>query len=240
MRKELNSEGRKQTWAAGKLLLAGLIASVFMLSAVSPAGAGDFSKPEELVVKADSTFSDFMADPNMTWFRNNVKKAKAVFIVPKLLKAGFIFGGSGGSGALLAHDPKTGKWSYPAFYTMGAASFGFLAGAQASEIVLMIMTDKGMDAMLSTSAKLGGDMSVAAGPVGAGAAVATADVLAFSRTKGVYAGVSIDGSVIKTRDDWDEAYYGKPVRTVDIVISRSVKNPHADKLIEAVTKATQK
>jgi len=104
----------------------------------------------------------------------------------------------------------------------------------------MIMTDKGMDAMLSTSAKLGGDMSVAAGPVGVGASVATTDVLAFSRTKGIFAGVSVEGSVIKTRDGWNETYYGKPVRSVDIVIRRNVKNPHADKLIEAVTKATRK
>ncbi len=224
----------------GTLTFAGLIATIFLLSAVIPASAGDFSKPEELVVKANITFSNFVADPDMTWFRNNVKKAKAVLIVPQLLKAGFIFGGSGGSGALLARDAKTGRWSYPAFYTMGAASFGFQAGAQASEVILMIMTEKGLNAMLSTSAKLGGDMSVAAGPVGAGASVATADVLAFSRTKGVFAGVSVEGSVIKTRDGWNQEYYGKPVTAVDILIRRSVKNPKADKLIQTVTKATKK
>lgn len=240
MQKKRKTIGGDKGHGRGRLTLAGLAAAVLMLSAVAPASAGDFTKPEELVVKANITFSNFVADPNMTWFRNNVKKAKAVFIVPQLLKAGFIFGGSGGSGALLTHDPKTGKWSYPAFYTMGAASFGFQAGAQASEVILMIMTEKGLNAMLSTSAKLGGDMSVAAGPVGAGASVATADVLAFSRTKGVFAGVSVEGSVIKTRDDWNQTYYGKPVNAVDILIRHSVKNPQADKLIQTVTKATKK
>jgi len=240
VQKKMKTVGMEKVRGAVKLMLAGLIASVFMLSAIVPASAGDFSKPEELVVKANLTFNNFVADPNMTWFRNNIKRAKAVFIVPQLLKAGFIFGGSGGSGALLALDSKTGKWSYPAFYTMGAASFGFQAGAQASEVVLMVMTEKGLNAMLSTSAKLGGDMSVAAGPVGAGASAATADVLAFSRTKGVFAGVSVEGSVIKTRDDWNKTYYGKPVTAVDIVIRRSVKNPNADKLIQTVTKATKK
>ncbi len=226
--------------AAGKMILTALTALLFVLSAVMPAVAGDFNKPEELVIKAKLTFNNFVVDPNMTWFRNNIGRARAVFIVPQLLKAGFIFGGSGGSGVLLTKDPKTGKWSYPAFYTMGAASFGFQAGAQSSEVVLMIMTEKGLNALLTTSAKLGGDMSVAAGPVGAGASVATADVLAFSRTKGVFAGVSVEGSVIKTRDDWNREYYGKPVNAVDILIRHRVNNPQADKLIRKVATATGK
>ena len=222
------------------MILTGLTVMVFVLTAVMPAVAGDFNKPGELVIKANLSFRNFVADPDMTWFRNNIGRARAVFIVPQLLKAGFIFGGSGGSGVLLAKDPKTGKWRYPAFYTMGAASFGFQAGAQASEVVLMVMTEKGLNALLTTSAKLGGDMSVAAGPVGAGASVATADVLAFSRTKGVFAGVSVEGSVIKTRDDWNQEYYGKPVNAVDILIRNRVKNPQADPLIRTITNATKK
>ncbi len=222
------------------MILTGLAVMVSVLTAVMPAVAGDFNKPEELVVKANLSFRNFVADPDMTWFRNNIGRARAVFIVPQLLKAGFIFGGSGGSGVLLAKDPKTGKWRYPAFYTMGAASFGFQAGAQASEVVLMVMTEKGLNALLTTSAKLGGDMSVAAGPVGAGASLATADVLAFSRTKGVFAGVSVEGSVIKTRDDWNQEYYGKPVNAVDILIRNRVKNPQADPLIRTITNATKK
>jgi len=123
---------------------------------------------------------------------------------------------------------------------MGAASFGFLVGAQASEIILKVMTEKGLDSLLSTSAKLGGDLSVAAGPVGAGTTVATSDILAFSRTKGVYAGVSLESSVVKPRDGWNEPYYGKPVRAVDILVRKNVENTDADKLRKTVAQATKK
>jgi len=125
MRKEMNSVSIGRARSAGKLTLAGLIATVFLLSVIAPASAGDFSKPEELVVKADITFNHFVADPNMTWFRDHVKNAKAVFIVPQLLKAGFIFGGSGGSGALLARDPRPGSGAIRPFTQWGRPPLAF-------------------------------------------------------------------------------------------------------------------
>jgi lipid-binding SYLF domain-containing protein len=100
----------------------------------------------------------------------------------------------------------------------------------------MIMTDKGMDALLSTSVKLGGDISVAAGPYGAGAKAATVDVLAFAKAKGVFGGISVEGSVITPRDSYNIAYYQRNVRPVDIIIRRSVSNPHSKALIEAVSR----
>ncbi len=199
------------------------------ITAVS-ASADDYSDTQALVDKSTVVFQTFQADPNMTWFRDNIHRAKAVFIVPQMLKAGFIFGGQGGSGALLARDLKTGDWSYPAFYTMGSVSFGLQAGGEASEIILMVMTDKGMDSMLTTDFKLGADATVAAGPVGTGVKAATTDVLAFARSKGIFAGISIEGAVIKPRDKWNAAYYGKPVSPADITIRHTVTNPHADKL----------
>ena len=117
----------------------------------------DFSKPEELVVNAKETFENFVADPNMTWFRDNLKNVKAVMIVPRILKGGFIIGGSGGHGALLARDTKTADWSSPAFYTMGSVSFGLQIGGAADQVILMIMTQKAMDSYLSGSFKLGAD-----------------------------------------------------------------------------------
>ena len=198
----------------------------------------DFSRPEELVSRAQTTFEHFVADPDMRWFRDHVKEAQALFIVPRLIKAGFIFGGTGGSGALVAHDQRTNAWSDPAFYTMGSVTFGLQIGGAADEVVLMIMTRKGMDAMLSTSFKLGVDASVAAGPVGTGIGSATADILAFSRSKGVFGGLTIEGAVIATRNKWNRSYYGKPVTTVDITVRRNVHNPHSDGLIAAVSKAT--
>ena len=220
----------------------------FFLAAVAvtligawPAGAAsDIEKPEELVAASLVSFNNMSADPNMTWFRNNIGSAKAILIYPRVIRAGFIFGGSGGSGALLQKDDKSGVWSYPAFFTMGSGSFGLQAGVDFAEVVMLVMTQKGMDSMLSTSFKLGADASVAAGPVGAGVKAQLADILVFSRSKGVFGGVAVEGAVIKPRDQWNSAYYGKPVRTVDITIRRSVGNPGADDLRLAVAKQAGK
>lgn len=213
--------------AVGFLFLSACCASPML-------AADDFSKPEELVAKATAVYKSFLGDPNMEWFRKNVKKAKGVFIVPQMLKAGFFIGGSGGSGALLAQDSKTGKWSYPAFYTMGSISFGLQVGADASEIILMVMSDKGLQAMLSTEFKLGGDATVAAGPVGATNKAQTADILAFGRSKGAFIGLSVEGAVIAPREKWNTEYYGKPVRPVDILVQQNVENSGADSLRQAL------
>ena len=195
-----------------------------------PAQAQAASEQQDLVNKATKTVEDFKAHPDMTWFRDQLPNAKAVVVIPVLLKAGFIFGGSGGHGVLLALDKDDGSWSYPAFNFMGSVTFGLQIGGEAAQVVLMVMTDKGVNAMLSTEFKLGADASLAAGPVGAGAQAATADVLAFSMNKGLFGGLTVEGAVIKPRDSWNEAYYNKPVDTVDIIVKRSVSNNAADKL----------
>ena len=212
------------------------VAAVLVFAIPPATAADDKADAQEIVNGAKTTVANFTADPDMSWFRDNVKKAKGVLIVPSLVKAGFILGGSGGNGVLLGRDEKTGKWSYPAFFTMGSATFGFAAGIEKSEVIMMIMTNKGMDSMLSTSFKLGADVSVAVGPVGAGAKAQTVDVIAFSRAKGAYGGVNLEGAVISTRDALNSAYYGKPVRTVDIVVKHSVKNKNADGLVAEVRK----
>lgn len=211
-----------------KMLVIVLLLSVFSLATFSQ--AQDFSKPEELVLKSEAVFKSFMADPNMEWFRKNIGQAKAVFIVPQMIRGGLIIGGSGGSGSLLAQDYTTGAWSYPAFYTMGSVTFGLQIGADSSEIILMIMTNKGMEAMLSTEFKLGADVALAAGPVGASAKAQTADVLAYGRSKGAFVGITLDGAVIKPRYEWNNTYYGKEARLVEILINQTVSNPQADNL----------
>ena len=142
------------------------------------------SKAEGIVDAAENSVEAFTIDPEMKWFRDNMTNAKAVFIVPQLVKGGFIFGGSGGSGVLLAKGDGN-IWSDPAFYTMGSGTLGLQIGVEVSEIILMVMTDRGIDALLTSSFKLGGDVSIAAGPIGAGAKAQTADIFAFSRTKGI-------------------------------------------------------
>jgi SH3 domain-containing YSC84-like protein 1 len=197
--------------------------------------------PQAAVAASEATLSNFLRDPDMDWLQRNFSRAKAVLISPEIVKAGFIFGGSGGRGIVLAKDPKTGKWTGPAFYNLATASVGFQAGIAVSEGVALVMTDKGFNSLLATSFKLGGDASVAAGPVGAGAkSDIVADIITFSRSKGVYGGLNFDGTVVTASDDWNDKYYGKKVLPPDILVRGSVHNKAADKLVSQVTAAANK
>jgi lipid-binding SYLF domain-containing protein len=216
------------------LIRLSLILSVCLAMVAAPAIADDKAKAQGVVDKMTESFNHLSADPNMGWFRDNLKKAKAVMIL-RQFRAGFIIGGSGGSGVMLSHD-KQGKWSYPAFYGIGSGSIGFQIGAEGSEVALLIMTEKGRDALLTTDVKLGGDITVAAGPVGAGAKAATTDVLSFSRSKGVYGGVSLEGMVIGPNGKLNHAYYDQGVSPLDILVNQKVQNPGANDLVAAVTK----
>jgi len=205
-----------------------------------PAAAQQNIEPQQIVDDADAAFRNLAADPNLSSFRDNLRNAKCIMIVPQLVKGGFFLGGSGGSGVVLVHDAASGSWSDPAFYTIGSLSFGLQFGGEVSEVAFLVMTDKGMESMLKTSLKLGGDVSIAAGPVGAGARVATADILAFSRSKGLFGGVSLEGSIIGPQNDWNSAYYATPgLQPVDILINHKVSNPGADPLRDAVAEAAK-
>ena len=196
------------------------------------------SEQQKLVAASETTFANFVRDPDMTWFQQNVGRAKAVLIAPEVVKAGFIFGGSGGRAVLVAKDAKSGKWAGPAFYTLATASVGFQAGVAVSEAVTLVMTEKGMNSLLASSFKMGGDASVAAGPVGAGAkSDVVADLVTFSRSKGVYGGLNLDGTVVKTSDDWNDAYYGKKVLPPDILVRMNVQAKGGEKLLADVAKA---
>ncbi len=215
------------------LAIAGLIAGG------APAFADDAQDAQQLVEKARLTFENFTGDSNMSAFRDLVKTAKGVYIAPQVLRGAFIVGASGGSGVLLARDEKAGAWNGPAFYTIGEASFGLQIGGDASEVVLLAMTERGVSKLLSTQVKLGGDVSIAAGPVGAGVRGETAglsvDIVSFARSKGLYAGISLEGAVVATRDGLNKAYYGKAVTPTDILVRREVSNQQAAKLIQAVS-----
>jgi len=199
------------------------------------------SEQQKLVNDAQKSLSEFLRDSQMTWLQQNFNRAKAVIIAPELLKAGFIFGGSGGRAVVVARDPKSGKWLGPVFYNMATASVGFQAGISVSENVTLVMTDKGFNSLLATSVKLGGDASIAAGPVGAGAkSDVVADLITFSRAKGVYGGVNLDGTVLTTSDDWNQAYYGKKVLAPDVLVRGEVNNKGAAPLLNEVTTAAKK
>ncbi len=219
------------------IILAGLL--VFTL--LSSTGYGDDKiEAENLVSKAATVVNSFATDPDLGWFREKVKEAKAILIIPQSIQGAFFIGGSGGSGALLRHEAESGTWGYPAFYTVGSLSFGLQFGGEASEIVLLVMSERGMEKLLASSFKLGADITLAAGPVGGGAAAGTADVLSYARSKGAFAGVSLSGAVVKTKDKFNEAYYGQAVSPTDILIRKTVSNPQADQLRQDIASITGK
>jgi len=238
---------RASHWSHHRLARPGLAAVLLALVSclapwVGPSAADDRSEALQLVEKARFAVDNFAADPNMGAFRDLMRKARGVLIVPQLVKAGLIIGGSGGSGVLVARDDRNGTWSQPAFYTLGGASIGFQIGVEASEVVLLFMTDRGVTTLLTSSLKLGGDASVAAGPVGVGigaeTAVISADIVTFTRAKGLYGGVSLEGAVVAVRKGLNSAYYGSPASPVDILVRRSVTSPASTGLVEAVGKAS--
>ena len=215
-----------------------VLAVALLAVAPGPAPAAD-SDQQALVEKAKATFQDFVKDPDMGWFRDHLKESYGIVIFPQVVRAAFIFGAEGGSGVMVAQDDKKG-WSDPAFYFMGSGSFGLQIGVQAAEIILMIKSESGRDALLTGSFKLGGDVDVALGPVGAGAKVKTGSILAFARAKGIFGGITVDGAVVSTQDKWNQAYYDKEgIRPVDILMLRNVHNKQANALIDAVTEVTE-
>jgi lipid-binding SYLF domain-containing protein len=221
--------------AALALLVAGALAGCASDSdrPVSP------SEPDALVADARTTLSNFLRDPDQTWIQENLDKAKAVLIAPQIVKAGFIFGGSGGRAVLVARDGRV--WTGPAFYDLATASVGFQAGVEVSELVMVVMTEKGLNSLLSSSFKIGGDASVAAGPVGAGAkSTVTADLISFSRAKGVYGGVNLDGTVVHSNVAWNDAFYGGTnILPPDILIRKTATSPKSSALLATVARATR-
>jgi SH3 domain-containing YSC84-like protein 1 len=195
------------------------------------------NEPDQLVSKAQAAFRDIQNDPNMQWLRDNLGRAKAVMIAPEMRKAAFVVGGSGGRAVLLARDP-SGEWSGPAFYTIANASLGLQAGVEKSEVVMLVMTDNGLTSLLKTQAKLGGDLSIAVGPVGSGVQhEITADIVSFSRSKGIYGGLNLDGTLVKVSDERNHKYYGQKVSPTDILIRHTAANDRGDALKDQIARA---
>ncbi len=212
-------------------LTAALVAFAVM---AAPADAkSKREKAENLVAKAAETTQYFSTDNAFEGLWTLADDAKAMVVIPRSLRGGFMLGASGGNAVMLARN-EDGSWSQPTFFTIGSISFGFQFGGEASEIILLVMTQRGMEHLLSTSVKLGGDISVAAGPIGAGAKAQTTDILAFARSRGLYGGISLEGAVLKTRSDWNEAYYNADVSPADIIYRQKAYNPQSANLQNAV------
>lgn len=199
------------------------------------------AQPRALVKRIDMAkefLDDIMEAPDTEIPAALIQKCRGVVIL-RQYRAGFIFGVKGGYGVALVRDEKTGEWSPPAFVKSGEGSYGVQIGGQAVDSILLIMNKEGMEMLIKTKFKLGVDGSVATGPVGRDASAKLGPgtaILVYSRTKGLYAGATIEGGLIVNDDVANEKFYGiKGITTQDILFAGAVEMPDAAKdLIEAL------
>ena len=170
-----------------------------------------------------------------------LEKAECVIVFPSVLKAAFGVGGSYGRGAMVCRTGERfrGPWGSPAMYALEGGSIGFQIGGQATDLVLLVMNERGADSILSSKVKLGGDASVAAGPVGRDASADTdaymrAEILSYSRTRGLFAGISLEGSTLRPDDDATQDVYGRKLTAREIVIGGKVGVPQSGRHLIAV------
>ena len=198
-------------------------------------------KSQMLVDRATQTLDMFASDPRFTYYYDGyLKTAKGFLIVPSMAKGGFVVGGSKGRGVLVAKDADSDDWNGPAFYTLAGASIGLQAGGKSSEILMIVTSDRGINRLLNSGAKLGGDLSVAVGNLGEGmgSADVRADIIAFSRSKGFFGGASLEGSVVDVSQSRNRAYYGESLMPSDILVRGRGENEGADGLVGSVEKIT--
>jgi len=222
--------------ASTRPVLACLLAALLGVADARPAAA--LSGQQELIDKSRITFDKLITHEEFTELPNYVRQAKALLIFPSLIKGGFIVGGEGGTGVLVVRDQARG-WSDPAFYTLAAGSIGLQIGGQVSEVVFTIMSENALNAVLDNQMKFGGDVSIAAGPLGKTLEASTttnleADVYSFGKTAGLFGGVSFEGAGILKRDSWNEGYYGAGATPYAIVIERKFTNPNTQALRDAL------
>lgn len=222
------------------LLLAGL---GLLLPLAAPSAARAQTEQQSLVDRSTLSVQEMLSDRSNPDALNLMRHAKAVMICPRVFKAGFILGGQGGSCVLSGRGPN--GWTSPAFYGLGSGSIGFQIGVEDSQIIFVILTDKGLRALMDSQFKFGANAGVAVATIGAGVSGATtaalrADIVAFAKSRGLYAGISLDGSIISQRTGWNQAYYGQPLSPQQIVLSGQGQNPGAEPLKEMLARFSAK
>ena len=205
---------------------------VVLLCTVHPAFAQD--KEDDRLKNSYTVLKEILAMPDKGLPRDLLNKSVCVIVYPSVLKAAFIVGGSYGRGVITCRtgEGHNGTWSAPAMMALEGGSFGLQIGGQATDFVLLVMNDSGANSVLSSKVKLGGDASVAAGPVGRDASAETdivmkAEILSYSRARGVFAGVSLEGSTMRSDDGANKALYGKELSAKQIVQGGHGKIPAA-------------
>jgi lipid-binding SYLF domain-containing protein len=169
-----------------------------------------------------------------------LKKARGLLIMPSFAQAAIVIGGAGGRGVLLGRKGP-GDWSYPAFYTMGSGSIGLQIGGRVQELVLIVLTEKGMNSLLDSKFKFGAEAGVTLVTLGGGVAGATtanvgADIVAYSKASGLFVGGALEGSYLEPDNDWNTLYYGPGAQGRAVVMDRRFSNPGANGLRQYLAK----
>jgi len=187
-------------------------------------------KATEKVEDAGEVMRTIMDSPDKSIPKDLLRQSAGVAIFPGVIKGGFFIGGKYGKGVVMRHNPKTGRWSPPAFYSIAAASYGLQFGGQSTDLVLVIMNNQGMKGIIKSEFTLGADASVAAGPVGR-KAQANVDVefksaiYSYSRSRGVFIGISLEGSKLNSLIEYNEGYYGKALTPRQIIFKGKARAP---------------
>ena len=225
-----------------KAMIAPLCA-VLALSATPPLLAADNEKETDRVENSGKVMSEILNVPDNIP-QSLLNKAECVIVLPSVLKAAFIVGGSYGRGVMTCRGGEnfTGAWGAPTMMALEGGSFGLQIGGEATDFVLLLMNDRAAKGVLSSKVKLGGDASVAAGPVGRTTSAATdatmrAEILSYSRARGVFAGISLEGSTLRPDNDANKKLYGKEIKADEIVLKHAVKAPtSAHQLLASLNK----
>ena len=199
------------------------------------------SKLENRLDECAYVLDEIMMMPENSIPDDLLKKCEAIGVFPSTVSGGFMVGGRFGQGIIITRDPETRKWTAPAFFTIGGASFGFQIGGQATDLVFVVTTRRGINSLVNDKVTLGTDAAVAAGPLGRKAEVATdvlmkASILSYSRSKGLFAGVALQGAVVSANKDDNKSTYGPDVTVEDILNGKVKATAEAQKLINTINK----
>ena len=205
-------------------------------------------KEEDRLKESFNVLREILGTPDKGIPRDLLDKAECVVVYPSVKKAGFIVGGEYGRGVITCRTGENlqGPWSAPAMFALEGGSVGLQIGGEATDFVLLVMNDKGAESVLSSKVKLGADASAAAGPVGRTTSAETdivlkAEILSWSRARGVFGGVSLEGSTMRSDNGANKSLYGKELSAKEIVREGKVRTPESGKpLIELLQKTTPK
>ncbi|MBC7432491.1 MAG: lipid-binding SYLF domain-containing protein [Rubritepida sp.] len=212
-----------------------LIAILLAGSLAACAGTPGTGEPQAVVDRATLAVQELLGnDRDLLSAANMLRNARAVMVCPRVFRAAFFLGGEGGGCVLVGRDG-SGGWSSPAFYALASGNLGFQFGIQDSQTIIIIRSDRGLTAILDSQFKFGADASVAVAAYGGSVQGATtanlgADIVTVSRSRGLFAGVALDGTILSSRSEWNQAYYGQDLSARQIVVQTAAHNPGADPL----------